>query len=428
MSLYKDASIVFIPSGYDTGKLFCPRPKDGGVDLDFTRIGGAWRVNNVGYMEFVSSSDTPRLDFTKSSCPALLQEPQRTNLFNWSENYNWQWQKNNATTIQTTDVKDLFGNNKAIKLQVVNTGGEGFSTLYKPFTPEAAQYYTFSKFVRKGSTNWIKLKLTAPNGVFYAFFDLENGAVGNRNTNNVFIEQYPNGWYRCAISVFYNLSTSGTYICGVGLAKEDGYDYIPRDGQTYIYAYGGQVEKRDLGDGNLSPSSYIPTLGSIVTRNAETTKKLNVSNYINSKKGVLYGEYAMGDGNNYGVLNRINIYGTSAVDRISIGYYAGSGNQIRAKYVKNTGDVYDTIGKFIGDKTKFIKVAFRWQEGLHTLYVNGEKIAETIVPSSATFNDNALEKIIFGRPEEDYFFNGHIKEVMVFDELLSDNQMNELTR
>jgi hypothetical protein len=427
MSLYKDASIVFIPSGYDTGKLFCPRPKDGGADLDFARTGSAWRIKDDGYMEVVSGSDIPRLDYTKSSCPALLQEPESTNLFNWSENYGYQWQKNGVTATQTTDVNDLFGNNKAIKLQVVNTGGAGSATLYKPFTPQAAQYYTFSKFVRKGSTNWCKLQMTAPNGVFYAFFDLENGAVGNRNTNNVFIEQYPNGWYRCAISVFYNLSTSGTYNCGVRLAEANGDDYIPRDGQTYIYAYGGQVEKRDLGDGNLSPTSYIPTLGSIVTRNAETTKKLNVSNYINSKKGVLYGEYAMGTENLGGVLNRINIYGTGTADRISIGYYAGRPNQIRAKYVKNSSEVYDTIGIFEGDETEFIKVAFRWQEGLHTLYVNGQKIKETTPPSSATFNDNALEKIIFGRPEEDHFFNGHIKEVMVFDELLSDSQMNELT-
>jgi hypothetical protein len=102
-------------------------------------------------------------------------------------------------------------------------------------------------------------------------------------------------------------------------------------------------------------------------------------------------------------------------------------NQIRAKYVKNSSEVYDTIGIFEGDETEFIKVAFRWQEGLHTLYVNGQKIKETTPPSSATFNDNALEKIIFGRPEEDHCFNGHIKEVMVFDELLSDSQMNELT-
>ena len=251
--------------------------------------------------------------------------------------------------------------------------------------------------------------------------------ISGRVGRDAYIEQYPNGWYRCAISVFYNLSTSGTYNCGVRLAEADGDDYIPRDGQTYIYAYGGQVEKNDTGDGNLSPTSYIPTLGSIVTRNAETTKKLNVSNYINSKKGVLYGEYAMDTENLSGVLNRINIYGTGTADRISIGYYAGGPNQIRAKYVKNVTEVYDTIGKFEGNETEFIKVAFRWQEGLHTLYVNGEKIKETTPPSSAVFNDNALEKIIFGKPEEDYFFNGHIKEVMVFDELLSDSQMQELT-
>jgi hypothetical protein len=430
MSLYKDASIVFIPSGYDTGKLFCPRPKDGGADLDFARTGSAWRIKDDGYMEVVSGSNIPRLDYTKSSCPALLQEPESTNLFNWSENYGYQWQKNGVTATQTTDVEDLFGNNKAIKLQVENTGGAGYASLYKPFTPSLNSRYTFSKFVRKGSTNWIKLQMTAPNGVFYAFFDLENGVVGNKNVanNGVFIEQYPNGWYRCAIASYYNSNTSGTYNCVVRLAEDNGDDYIPRDGQTYIYAYGGQVEKITSAHTDFSPTSYIPTLGSIVTRNAETTKKLNVSNYINSKKGVLYGEYAMGTENLNGVLNRINIYGNGTADRISIGYYAGYGNQIRAKYVKNSYEIYDTIGKFEGNETEFIKVAFRWQEGLHTLYVNGQKIAETTPPSSAVFADDTLESLNFGRPEEDYWFNGHIKEFMVFDELLSDNQMNELTR
>ena len=46
------------------------------------------------------------------------------------------------------------------------------------------------------------------------------------------------------------------------------------------------------------------------------------------------------------------------------------------------------------------------------------------------FADDTFDYINFGRPEgapEDWF-NGHIKEFMVFDELLSDSQMNELTR
>jgi hypothetical protein len=426
MSLYKDASIVFIPSGYDTGKLFCPRPKDGGVDLDFARTGSAWRVKDDGYMEVVSGSDIPRLDYRKSSCPTLLQEPERTNLFNWSENYGYQWQKNFVTATQTTDVKDLFGNNKAIKLQVVNSGGGGYATLYKPFTPSPSAYYTFSKFVRKGSTNWCKLRMVATGGTYYSYFDLENGVIGTNNVgaqDATHIEEYPNGWYRCSISRYYGSGASGTYNCSVRLAEADNDDYIPLDGQTYIYAFGGQVERIGKAD-NLSPTSYIPTLGSIVTRNAETTEKLNVASYINSKKGVLYGEYAMDQENLNGVLNRINLYGTNA--NISIGYYAGGGNQIRAKYVKES-TVYDTIGKFEGDETKFIKVAFRWQEGLHTLYVNGEKIKETTPPSSAVYADDTLKNIRFGKPEGDAWFDGHIKEFMVFDELLSDSQMNELT-
>ena len=120
----------------------------------------------------------------------------------------------------------------------------------------------------------------------------------------------------------------------------------------------------------------------------------------------MYGEYAMDTRKFWnGVLNRINIYGTGTADRISIGYYAGSGNQIRAKYVKDGTEVYDTIGRFEGNTDGVYKGCISLARGIAYFVCKWRKDqAETTPPSSAVFNDNALEKIIFGRPEEDQFF------------------------
>ena len=52
MSFYDDASIVVIPSGYKTSKVYSAKPTDGTGDLTFTRTGStATRINESGIME-----------------------------------------------------------------------------------------------------------------------------------------------------------------------------------------------------------------------------------------------------------------------------------------------------------------------------------------------------------------------------------------
>jgi len=38
-SFYDDASLVVIPSGYKTSKVYAEKPTDGSGDLTFTRLG-----------------------------------------------------------------------------------------------------------------------------------------------------------------------------------------------------------------------------------------------------------------------------------------------------------------------------------------------------------------------------------------------------
>ena len=61
------------------------------LPFNFERAGTATRVNKEGLIETVGSNipriDYPMIDGVVSGCPSLLLEPQRTNLFPYSEDY-----------------------------------------------------------------------------------------------------------------------------------------------------------------------------------------------------------------------------------------------------------------------------------------------------------------------------------------------------
>jgi hypothetical protein len=80
MSLLDTASLIVTPNGYKASKLYSIVPSDGTGDMTFSRTGNtATRVNSSGVIETVNAN-IPRLDYTDSTCPKLLLEPQRTNL------------------------------------------------------------------------------------------------------------------------------------------------------------------------------------------------------------------------------------------------------------------------------------------------------------------------------------------------------------
>lgn len=73
------ASLLLIPSGYKSGKAYAQIPTNGNGDLTWTRASTANRTNSSGNIELMGSG-VPRLSYMHGSCPALLLEPQRTNL------------------------------------------------------------------------------------------------------------------------------------------------------------------------------------------------------------------------------------------------------------------------------------------------------------------------------------------------------------
>ena len=82
MSLANEASLLLIPSGYKSGKVYSVFPTDGDGDFTFSRGSDGTRVGAGGLVETISSN-VPRLDYSNGDCPSLLLEPQRTNLTVW---------------------------------------------------------------------------------------------------------------------------------------------------------------------------------------------------------------------------------------------------------------------------------------------------------------------------------------------------------
>jgi hypothetical protein len=93
MSFYSDASLVMIPSGYKTSKVYCAVPTDGAADLSFSRSNDtATRVGPDGLIEKV-----------------------RTNLITYSQDFgNAAWVTNNST--KTTSQTDPNSGTTAVKI------------------------------------------------------------------------------------------------------------------------------------------------------------------------------------------------------------------------------------------------------------------------------------------------------------------------
>ena len=108
MSFYSDASLVMIPSGYKTSKVYSAVPTDGAGDLSFTRTADtATRVGPDGLIEKV-----------------------RTNLVTYSQDFNnAAWVKTVSTSITASGVTDPNGGTTAVTVSFPNSTSEIYQSL-----------------------------------------------------------------------------------------------------------------------------------------------------------------------------------------------------------------------------------------------------------------------------------------------------------
>lgn len=263
-TVFDSASLVLFPSGYKESKVYSHKPVDGSADFTYTRgTDTATRVNEQGLIEKESGGLTdsmPRIDHTGGE-PCLLFEPQRTNQIVDSEDFstaNWDRQSCTVTSSATTSPD---GTTNASKI-VADNGTTNFR-LRPTASTGVAGNNVHSVFVKHLTGGFDYIVLGSTNSQHRYAFNIKTGAkVGDVGANelldeDVTIEDYGSGWYRCSIMVdsagpskfeIY-LSDDGTGITATG------------NGTKGAYIWGAQTEQ-----GHNYLTSYIPTSGATATR------------------------------------------------------------------------------------------------------------------------------------------------------------------
>ena len=233
-SFYDDASLVVIPSGYKTSKVYAEKPTDGSGDLAFTRTGDtATRVNSAGLIEKV-----------------------RTNLILQSQTFdNASWVKSNITvTANSTNAPDGTATADTILAPTTSV-----NAIYQAISTSGV--LTLSIYAKANTSNFIFIDIFdfSPAVDYVAIFDLSNGTyVGNGGFSNVDsynIQNVGNGWYR--ISATKDLGASGNHNFIYGVSNGSG---LTTTAGTSVFVWGAQLEATDFG-----ATPYILTTTSAVS-------------------------------------------------------------------------------------------------------------------------------------------------------------------
>ena len=402
MSIYDNAGVVLIPSGTNEGTLYSVLPANGNGDFTHDRnLTTATRVNKDGLIEGVAA-DVPRLDYplidgVVQDCPALLLEPQRTNLQTRSEEFNNStWTKSNVS-ITADNIVSPNGS------QTADLCNYTFSTSYinSGFTSTGNTDVTVSVFVKANTVSTFRIRESFYIGSS-CLFDLSSGSAGSGGT----IQEYLNDWYRCTFT--YTLGSGQTII---------NYMFDLNTNVGSVYLWGAMVE---LGS---YPTSYIKTTSGQVTRSADVCYGSGTSAEFNDSEGVLFAELEAFVDND--VSNRyISIANFAGSNHINIQYRtSGSNLRIYQNGVGSSNLVY--FEDF--DLTDNIKIAVKYgaSSSNYVVYVNGVKKTINAGFVAGTMSELSELKFLYGGGGAPWY--GKAKQLIVFNEALTDTELENLT-
>jgi len=328
-----NTSVVPIVGLYTTSSSYTGDGTSGIYVSDF-QLSNSASVDPYVYNPQAAAASTayygPRFDYDPVTLAAkgLLIEEQRTNLFQYSEYFDdVAWSKGGAT-ISADSTSSPNGNNNADRLVEDTSTGDHRTFQIASFTSGTA--YTFSVYAKASGRNLLQLANTMAGG-FASTFDLTAGTVTNTATGTATITNAGNGWYRCSVSNTSGVTgSSNNQIRLVDTGTNTSYT---GNGTSGIFIWGAQLEAGSFA------TSYIPTVASQVTRNADSASMLgdNFYTWYNPNQGTLSAEvtpYAVAantlitsfdDGSS---ANRILIWGTSSGSATRYEVRAGAVTQV----------------------------------------------------------------------------------------------------
>jgi len=274
--LFDNANFVLTPNGYKAGKLYALKPDSGDLDVTWARNGSATRINKNGLIESVGN-DVPRLDYLAGNCPSILVEEQRTNIIEFSDDFqNSYWNKTNITLEESTTDSIILGK-KATLLTENNL--DGYHLFSKNFTTDSVEK-TLSIFIKKTNSRYVVVSRSGvPSSITNRFiYDFDNNEIIQSTSLQEMTPLdpilYANGWVRLVWrqpfeSNFNNRFTFGLVNENEEINSNESVTYLG-NGERSVLIEASQIEE------GSSETSSILTAGSAVTRPADAPQPITV--------------------------------------------------------------------------------------------------------------------------------------------------------
>jgi len=418
MSLLDKASLIVTPNAYKASKLYSVVPNTTLGDMNVVRATTATRVNSLGLIESLAIN-VPRIDYTNGSCPSLLVESQRTNLLTQSNNFSdVGWEKTFVTaTLSSTD----FLNGEKSYL-VSETALAGNHNIAKITNVSVGVTNTYSIYFKKGTGS------SAPNivrlrgfwGDALVNFNILTGTKLFQSASVISASITPasNGWFRCTMT-YSGLSNSNNYFIVQFVNNTDStavnLSYVGNVNAN-VFVAGGQNEV------GLNATSYIPTVASTVTRNADVISKTGISTLIGQTEGTIYAEIKVNK--LIGTSSRyiLHISDGTVNNRIYMAFSGASSNVIRAR-IFNSGTLQCSINSSTITTTGTYKLALAYKNNDIVFYINGVQIGTDVVATIPT-----CSKVDIGHNYASVSqLNDGIANANIFKTRLSNTELVKLT-
>jgi len=402
MSLYDKASIALIPSGTKASKLYSVLPANGDGDFTHSRGSTATRVNKDGFIESVAAN-VPRLDYPITNgvvgdCPHLLLEPSRTNKYPYSN----QKVSGGLTTFTSGTASITVTNNYATSPDGSQNAMRMVATCGSTSSDQTGLRDALSMSAASATLSFYGKSNTSSNQTIAFHFN------GGTKT----VVTLTNEWQR-----FTYTDTSGT-TNNAGVEIRGTYTNTSVD----VLLFGFQMEQASYA------TSYIPTSGSTVTRSADACNGSGTSAEFNDSEGVLFVESeALANDETSRVVASIS-NGSATTNRIVLQYTNNvGGNQVVA-FAQTPSGYSSVLTRSITNALTFNKFAVVYNDSTNNfdLWVNGTKIGDGSLSSSFTANSLTTIQLADGDATGNPFY-GRIKQIIYFNEALSDSELATLT-
>ena len=374
------------------------------LPFDFTRASSGTTVNQSGLIETVGSG-IPRIDFQGNTKGALLLEPSRSNIFDYSSNLS-AWNKLNSTVTESS-VLSLDGVNNSYVYERTSSSS---SYIYRTVSLSNTTVYTLSFFAKSGTSTNVRTDIwdTVQSTQCSIQVDLKTKAISNFNGTSYKIEDYTNGWMRISVTFTSESSFGATF-----------NRYFNADSVgSQLYIWGAQVE-----EGSYA-TSYIPTSGSAVTRVAESCSQI-LPNAVPTS-GTIYAEIELFDS----VLNTLSTnirFGLNFENSASNWLFFGieSGDNLRTYIRANSSNSFDNTLNGVFTTAGVYKIAMRFATNDSKVFVNGiQKSSST--GSVIASNLNNLN--IGGGNNNNPILNSiKTKDFKLYNTALTDAELQALT-